>query len=115
MEINETNETKVEAQPEKPQRRVVHYIAPDKHAKQRGPLSDPEAELGRSHREPCYETLYLVKQPRGIRINERLFRGHVRTCECVANQLSMMDSEWLKSERRLYRNAPINKFLGSVN
>ena len=109
METNETNETldyaeKVEA----PQRRVVHYIGPDKHAKQRGPLTDPnEQTLGHQKREPCYEAMYLVKHPRGLRINERLFRGHVTVCTCVVNQLSMMDSNWIQAERKLYQNTPM--------
>ena len=113
MEINETNETKVEA--EKPQRRVIHYLSPDKHAKQRGPLTDPNVQtLGRQTREPCYEATYLVKHPRGLRINERLFRGHVTVCTCVANQLSMMDAGWIKAERKLYYNQSLLKDFGKI-
>ena len=101
-------------QPVNEKRKIAHWHSADKRASQRGPISDFNVEVGRPKREACYESEYHVKSPGGFKINEKLYRGRVVVPECVANYLTMMDTEWEKVERNLFRNTPTSLHVANL-
>lgn len=86
------------------ERKVAHVHQADKRANQRGPITDYNTEVGSPNKVQCYETTYHVRNPGGLRINEKLFKGKVVVPECVANTLCDMDGKWEEAERWLYRD-----------
>ena len=113
MTVDSENTPSSEGEPEVAvviqSRKLAHYHAPDKRAQQQGPIQGTEPVIGRQTREPCYEAIYNVRNPNGLKINERLYRGRVVVPECVANTLNTLDSDWESIERNLFRNSPINR------
>ena|SRR3990167_6033733 len=90
-------------------RKVAHWHQADKRASQQGPIQGSEPVVGRQKKEPCYETVYFVKNPGGLKVNERLYQNRVTVPECVANTLNDMDRSWEVVERGLFRNTPVSR------
>ncbi len=105
----------LDAKVDKAGREIAHMHQPDRRANQSGPILSPDMTFGRQTKEPCYSTIYNVRNPGGYMINERVYRGRVKVAQCIADYLTGMDREWERAERSIFNNNPVERHMGNFS